>query len=64
MLFGPNKDFTGKTQGLCGMMDDDASNDFQGPNGTLYEDAVEFAETCNITSVITRILESKRLICN
>ena len=49
MLFGPNKDFTGKTQGLCGMMDDDASNDFQGPNGTLYEDAVEFAETCNIT---------------
>ena len=34
------------TEGLCGYMDNDEKNDFYGPDGTLYTDAVEFAESC------------------
>ncbi|XP_072043066.1 uncharacterized protein [Amphiura filiformis] len=45
-----NKDFIGKTEGLCGMMDDNEANDLQGPDGILYTDPVDFAESWRIAS--------------
>ena len=44
--FIPTAVFTKKTQGLCGFMDDDETNDLIGPNGEKYEDAIQFAESC------------------
>lgn len=44
--FIPTAVFTRKTDGLCGFMDDDDSNDLIGPNGEQYDDATQFAESC------------------
>ena len=46
---GPPVAFKHKTAGLCGTMDDDATNDLVGPDGTLFAtDAIAFAESCTI----------------
>ncbi|XP_028399971.1 uncharacterized protein LOC114523292 [Dendronephthya gigantea] len=49
--FIPNADFTKATEGLCGFMDDDETNDLIGPNGEQYNknDTIEFAESWRIT---------------
>ena len=46
--FGPTAQFFEKTQGLCGFMDDDDTNDFVGPDGRSYTDPQMFAETCKL----------------
>ena len=46
--FIPNADFTKTTEGLCGFMDDDETNDLIGPNGEQYNDAIQFAESCKL----------------
>ena len=44
--FTPTAAFFKKTAGLCGFMDDDVTNDLTGPDGTLYNNTDEFAESC------------------
>ena len=50
--FIPTAVFTRKTEGLCGFMDDDDSNDLIGPNGEQYDDATQFAESCKFAFVL------------
>ncbi|XP_035672261.1 protein eyes shut-like [Branchiostoma floridae] len=50
VLYTPTVDFLGETEGLCGFMDDIEENDFRGPNGTVYDNPVDFAESWRITS--------------
>ncbi|CAH1774305.1 unnamed protein product [Owenia fusiformis] len=42
--------FTGKTSGLCGLMDDDPVNDFTGRNGVMYNTSsiIQFAESWRV----------------
>ena len=44
--FAPTVVFMQKTEGLCGFMDDDDTNDLVGPNGEQYNDTFVFAESC------------------
>ena len=46
VLYAPTVAYKGHTEGLCGFMDNNATNDFMGPNGEAYERAVQFAESC------------------
>jgi len=46
VLYSPTAAFKGRTQGLCGFMDNNATNDFMGPDETVYEEPVQFAESC------------------
>lgn len=45
---GPPIAFIEKTKGLCGTMDDNTTNDFMGPDGTIYSHAISFAESCEM----------------
>ncbi len=38
--------FARNSEGLCGFMDDDDTNDLTGPNGEQYNDTIQFAESC------------------
>ena len=49
VLYSPTAAYKGYTEGLCGFMDNNATNDFAGPDGTVYNDAAQFAESCKIT---------------
>ncbi|KAJ7370752.1 hypothetical protein OS493_030182, partial [Desmophyllum pertusum] len=51
LLFTPTVAFKGHTEGLCGVMDNDPSNDLKGPDGELYNDTVQFADSWRITAV-------------
>jgi hypothetical protein len=45
--FIPTAMFSKNTEGLCGFMDDDDTNDLIGPNGEQYNnDTLQFAESC------------------
>jgi hypothetical protein len=45
--FIPTAMFSKNTEGLCGFMDDDDTNDLIGPNGEQYNnDTIQFAESC------------------
>ena len=46
VLYAPTVAYKGHTEGLCGFMDNNATNDLMGPDGEAYEGAVEFAESC------------------
>ena len=46
VLYAPTVAYKGHTEGLCGFMDNNATNDFMGPNGEAYEREVQFAESC------------------
>ena len=46
VLFTPTVAFKGHTEGLCGVMDNDLSNDLRGSNGKQYSDPIKFAESC------------------
>ena len=46
VLFTPTIAFKGHTEGLCGMMDNDPSNDLRGPSGEQYSDPIQFADSC------------------
>ncbi len=48
--FIPTAMFARNTEGLCGFMDDDDTNDLTGPNGEQYNDTIEFAESCKYHS--------------
>ena len=50
---GPPIAFIKKTEGLCGTMDDNATNDLVGPNGTVYSDPIQFTESCEILALLT-----------
>ncbi|XP_022804999.1 uncharacterized protein LOC111342215 isoform X2 [Stylophora pistillata] len=49
ILYSPTAAYKGHTEGLCGFMDNNATNDFIGSDGTLYDDAIKFAESWRIT---------------
>ncbi|KAL9960883.1 hypothetical protein ACROYT_G034389 [Oculina patagonica] len=51
VLFTPTAAFKGHTEGLCGVMDNDPSNDLKGPNGQQYNDPIPFADSWRITAV-------------
>ena len=44
--FIPTAMFSRNTEGLCGFMDDDDTNDLIGPSGERYNDTIQFAESC------------------
>jgi len=46
VLFTPTVAFKGHTKGLCGVMDNDLSNDLKGPDGEQYNDPIQFADSC------------------
>ena len=46
VLFTPTVVFKGHTEGLCGVMDNDPSNDLKGPDGEQYNDPIHFADSC------------------
>ena len=64
--FIPTAAFTKTTEGLCGFMDDDETNDLVGPNGQQFNDLVgqngqhfndplQFAESCEFTNVLSSL---------
>ncbi len=44
--FIPTAMFARNTEGLCGFMDDDDTNDLTGPNGEQCNDTIQFVESC------------------
>lgn len=50
VMFIPSARFKSQTEGLCGVMDDDPSNDLRGPNGEQYNDPIQFADSCKYGS--------------
>lgn len=46
VMYTPTDEFKGQTEGLCGLMNNDQSNDFVGPRGEHYPDAIQFADSC------------------
>ena len=46
ILYSPTAAYKDHTEGLCGSMDNNATNDFMGTDGTLFDNAVQFAESC------------------
>ena len=50
--FIPTAMFSKNTEGLCGFMDDDDTNDLIGPNGERYNDTIQFAESCKYMHVL------------
>ena len=48
---GASSALEGKTSGLCGEMDGNVANDFTGPDGAVYNDAVSFGNSCTLLSV-------------
>ena len=50
ILFSPIASFKGKTEGLCGYMDGDMTNDLLGADGVTYSGnhTVTFAKTCMV----------------
>ena len=51
VLFTPTVAFKGHTEGLCGVMDNDPSNDLRGPDGGQYNDPVQFADSCKLSKL-------------
>ena len=60
VLFTPTVAFKGHTEGLCGVMDNDPSNDLKGPDGEQYNDPIQFADSCE-WNVICRLLINEHL---
>ena len=60
ILFTPALALRESTEGLCGFMDSDDTNDFQGPDGVTYTDAIEFAESCK--SIMDRFYRKNKSI--
>lgn len=49
VFYSPTAAYKGYTEGLCGFMDNNETNDLMGPDGVLYQDPVQFAESWRIT---------------
>jgi len=47
-----------KTAGICGIMDDDVTNDLTGPDGRLHNNTVNFVESCEY---VTEIHDSSKV---
>lgn len=62
VLYSPTAAYKGYTEGLCGFMDNNATNDFAGPDGTVYKDAVQFAESCKIACKVF-FIDRFRSVC-
>ena len=52
VLFTPTVAFKGHTEGLCGVMDNDPSNDMRGSDGEQYNDPIKFAESCKYIGIL------------
>ena len=63
VLYSPTTAYKGYTEGLCGFMDNNATNDFAGPDGTVYKDAVQFAESCKIACSKLFFIDRFRSVC-
>lgn len=63
VLYSPTAAYKGYTEGLCGFMDNNATNDFAGPDGTVYKDAVQFAESCKIACSKLFFIDRFRSVC-
>jgi hypothetical protein len=50
--FGPTIAFLKQTEGLCGFMDDDSSNDLTGPNSQSFTDTDDFAESWRVDQMV------------
>ena len=50
VLLGPSSALEGKTSGLCGKMDGIQVNDFTGPDGAVYDDAIRFGDSCTLVT--------------
>ena len=50
ILFAPVASFKGSTEGLCGLMDGNVTNDLVGSDGVTYVPAkvLDFAKSCNV----------------
>ena len=46
--FRPSINLRYETEGLCGTWDDVQTNDFRGRDGTLYEHAIPFVDSCKV----------------
>ena len=57
-LFTPTVAFKGHTEGLCGVMDNDPSNDLKGPRGEQYNDPIQFADSCTCKTSTEIIIEN------
>jgi hypothetical protein len=53
--FIPTAAFSKTTEGLCGFMDDDDTNDLTGPNGEKYNDTIQFAESCKYARFVVAV---------
>ena len=53
--FIPTAMFSKNTEGLCGLMDDDDTNDLIGPNGEHYNDTIQFAKSCKYARSVLSI---------
>ena len=68
ILYSPTAAYKGHTEGLCGFMDNNATNDFMGTDGTLYDDTVQFAESCkqslshSLIEVLPQYFQLKHLL--
>ena len=62
VLYSPTAAYKGQTEGLCGFMDNNETNDFAGPDGTVYKDAVQFAESCKISCKLL-FMDRFRSVC-
>jgi len=61
VLFTPTIAFKGHTEGLCGVMDNDPSNDLRGPSGEQYSDPIKFADSCKWNALPLKLLSQNRL---
>lgn len=61
LLFTPTVALKGHTEGLCGVMDNDPSNDLKGPDGEQYIDPIQFADSCtfNVMEISIAIIIMK-----
>jgi hypothetical protein len=53
--FIPTAAFSKTTEGLCGFMDDDDTNDLTGPNGEKYNDTIQFSESCKYARFVVAV---------
>ena len=57
VVYSPTAAYKSHTEGLCGFMDNNVTNDFLGSDGTIFEDAIQFAESCKQVLLSTLCLK-------
>ena len=62
VLFTPTAAFKGHTAGLCGVMDNDPSNDLKGPDDEQYKDPIQFADSCKWKVICIKCRDAFKII--